>query len=87
MAERDLAVEPEQYVEPNADDRGQADRDDDEDLLVVAADDQKAHGGNDDCGRGGARPAHTFLSAARPNRPFGRNASARMTSAKVTICV
>jgi hypothetical protein len=82
MAERNLAVEPQQHVEADADDRGQPDRGDDENLIAVTARDEEADDGNRDGGRGGRAPAHTFLNAARPNRPFGRTASARITSAK-----
>ena len=87
MAERYLAVEAQQHVEPDADDRGQSDHDDNESLIAVAARDEETHGGDDDRGRSGFLPAHTFLNSVRPNRPFGRKARARMTSANVTICV
>ena len=87
MSERNLTVEPQKYVEADADDRGQPDRDDNEDLIAVAPSDQRAHGGDRDRGRNGALPTHTFLNWARPNRPFGRTASATITSPKVTICV
>ena len=87
MAERYLPAEAEQHVQPDADDRRQPDSDDDKDLIIVAARDQETDGGNRDCGGRRLQRAHTFLNCARPNSPFGRTASARMTSAKVTICV
>ena len=87
MAKRYLPVEAEQHVEADADGRRQPDGDDNEDLIIVAALDQETRGGNRDRGGRRIQRAHTFLNCARPNRPFGRSASARMTSAKVTICV
>ena len=60
MAERYLAVEAQQHVEPDADDRGQPDHDDNEDLIAVAARDEKAHGGDDDRGRSDLRASSYF---------------------------
>src|SRR5262249_12851055 len=87
MAKRDLAVQSQQHVEADADHRGQADRNDDESLVAVTAGDEETRDGYENDGRHGRASAHTFLNSARPNRPVGRNASARITSPKVTIWV
>jgi len=87
VAKRDLPIQSQQDVEADSDDRGQADGDDDESLVAVAARDKETHDRYENGGHTERARAHTFLNSARPNRPFGRNASARITSPKVTIWV
>ena len=74
MAERDLAGEPEQHVEADADDGGEPDQRQHVELIVVRAPDEErreaseATGGNEEQPRA---QAHTLRTSARPNRPFG----------------
>src|ERR1700735_3619211 len=87
MPKRNLTAQPNEDVEAGADDRGQSEGDDEEILIAIAANDKEACGGDHDRGCHGCAPAHTFLNAARPNRPLGRKARAMMTSVNVTIWV
>jgi hypothetical protein len=85
VAQRDLPRKTEQHVEPNAYDGRESHNGDDVDVVAVARGDQQTC--NTDCKDGSDRRAraHTFFVSAVPNKPSGRNASATMTKAKVTI--
>ena len=87
MTERNLSGKPEQHVEADADDRREADERDDENLVAVGFGDRKAERGQRQHNRDDRAGRHTFFTSARPNSPLGRTASARITSANVTIWV
>ena len=87
MTERNLAGQPEQHVEADADDRREADERDDEDLVAVGFRNREAERGQRQHQRDDGAGRHTFFTSARPNSPLGRTASARITSVNVTIWV
>jgi hypothetical protein len=86
MAERNLPGEPDQDVQPDADDGGEPDQHDDVEAIAVAGRDER-RGGDDDGRHDGGVRSHTLRTRARPNKPSGRSASAAMMSANVTIWV
>ena len=89
MAERNLAGEPNQDVEPDADHGGQRDQGQDE-VRVAAGEERKGDartGQRQDRERHREAHRQTLLTAARPSSPFGISVSATITTENTTICV
>ncbi len=91
MAKGNLATQADQDVQPGADHHGQGEEAEHQQGIAVEGKRQR-HAAQGQCG--GSQQVrqrhlvdHTFTSVLLPNRPSGRSASARMTSAKVNIWV
>ena len=87
VPERDLAGEPHEDVEADADDRRQRHRRHDENVVAVGDRGERQRGAEDHGDREECERPHTFFTSARPKSPFGISASTTITSVNVTIWV
>ena len=91
MTEGDLAAQTDQDIQPGANHHGQGEEAEDQQGIAVQREGQhhaaQGQGGGSQQIRQRHLVDHTFTSVLLPNRPSGRSASARITSAKVNIWV